>query len=90
MKLWKLASALAVFAVLCSASSLAARAADPENTMIITLKDGDVTIALDPTWRQSMSRRSRSWCARAPTTTSPSTASSTASWRRPATCSSAT
>ena len=48
MKLWKLASALAVFAVLF-ASSFAARAADPENTMIITLKDGDVTIALDPT-----------------------------------------
>ena len=47
MKLWKLASALAVFAVLF-ASSIAARAADPENTMIITLKDGDVTIALRP------------------------------------------
>ena len=29
-------------------SSLAARAADPENTLIITLKDGDVTIALRP------------------------------------------
>jgi cyclophilin family peptidyl-prolyl cis-trans isomerase len=47
MKLWKLASALAVFAVLV-ASSLAARAADPENTMIITLKNGDVTVALRP------------------------------------------
>ena len=47
MKFWKLASALAVFAVLF-ASSFAARAADAENTMIITLKDGDVTIALDP------------------------------------------
>ena len=47
MKFWKLASALAAFAVLF-ASSFAARAADPENTMIITLKDGDVTIALDP------------------------------------------
>ena len=47
MKLWKLASALAVFAILF-ASSIAARASDPENTMIITLKDGDVTIALRP------------------------------------------
>ena len=46
MKLWKLASALAAFAVFFSAS--VAQAADPENTMIITLKDGDVTIALDP------------------------------------------
>jgi peptidylprolyl isomerase len=47
MKLWKLASAFAVFAVVF-ASSIVARAADPENTMIITLKDGDVTIALRP------------------------------------------
>ena len=47
MKLWKLASALAVFAILF-ASSIAARAADPENTMIITLKDGNVTIGLRP------------------------------------------
>src|SRR5215212_963268 len=47
MKLWKLASALAVFAVLF-ASSFTARAADPENTMIIALKIGEVTIALDP------------------------------------------
>jgi cyclophilin family peptidyl-prolyl cis-trans isomerase len=47
MKLWKLASAFAVFAIMF-ASSIAARAADPENTMIITLKDGDVTIALRP------------------------------------------
>jgi cyclophilin family peptidyl-prolyl cis-trans isomerase len=47
MKLWKLASALAVFTLLFG-SSIAARAADPENTMIITLKDGDVTIALRP------------------------------------------
>ena len=48
MKLWKLASALAVLAVLL-ASPFAAQAADPENMMIITLKGGDVTIALDPT-----------------------------------------
>ena len=43
-----------------------------------------------PTSRRSMSRRSRSWCAKAPMTTSPSTASSTASWPRPATSSTAT
>jgi cyclophilin family peptidyl-prolyl cis-trans isomerase len=47
MKLWKLASAFAVFAVLFSLSP-AARAADPEDTLIIALKDGDVTIALRP------------------------------------------
>jgi cyclophilin family peptidyl-prolyl cis-trans isomerase len=45
MKLSQLASAFAAFAIVLS-FSLAARAADPENTMIITLKDGDVTIAL--------------------------------------------
>ena len=60
MQFWKLASALAVFAALF-ASSFAARAADAENTMIITLKDGDVTIALSPTSRRSMSSRSRRW-----------------------------
>ena len=43
----KLASAIAFLAILLG-SSLAARAADPEITMIITLKDGDVTIALRP------------------------------------------
>ena len=47
MQLRKLASAFVVFAALF-ASSFAAFAADPENTMIITLKDGDVTIALRP------------------------------------------
>jgi peptidylprolyl isomerase len=47
MKSLKLASAIAFLIVLLG-SSLAARAADPENTMIITLKDGDVTIALRP------------------------------------------
>jgi len=46
MKPWKLASALAFFALLLAGSP--ARAADPENTMIITLKDGDVTVALRP------------------------------------------
>ena len=47
MKSLKLAAAIA-FAVMLFGSSLGARAADPENTLIITLKDGDVTIALDP------------------------------------------
>ena len=47
MSFSKFASAIAFLAILFG-SSLAARAADPENTMIITLKDGDVTIALRP------------------------------------------
>jgi cyclophilin family peptidyl-prolyl cis-trans isomerase len=47
MKSLKLASAIA-FLIMLFGSSLMARAADPENTMIITLKDGDVTIALRP------------------------------------------
>jgi cyclophilin family peptidyl-prolyl cis-trans isomerase len=47
MKSLKLASAI-VFAIALLGSSLMARAADPENTMVITLRDGDVTIALMP------------------------------------------
>ena len=47
MQLKKLASFLVVLAGLVTAS-VPAYAADPENTMIITLKDGDVTIALRP------------------------------------------
>ena len=47
MKSLKFASAI-VFLIALFGSSLMARAADPENTMIITLKDGDVTIALRP------------------------------------------
>ncbi|TPI51106.1 peptidylprolyl isomerase [Mesorhizobium sp. B2-8-1] len=47
MQLKKLASFLVVLAGLVTASA-SAYAADPENTMIITLKDGDVTIALRP------------------------------------------
>ena len=47
MQLKKLASFLVVLAGLVIAS-VSAYAADPENTMIITLKDGDVTIALRP------------------------------------------
>jgi peptidylprolyl isomerase len=47
----------ALFATtLIGAVSLAvpALAADPDNTMIITLKDGDVTIALSPIFRPSI------------------------------------
>jgi peptidylprolyl isomerase len=47
MQLKRLASFLVVLAGLVTAS-VSAHAADPENTMIITLKDGDVTIALRP------------------------------------------
>lgn len=47
MQLKKLASSFVVLAGLL-AGSVAAFAADPENTMIITLKSGDVTIALRP------------------------------------------
>ncbi|BCG88131.1 MULTISPECIES: peptidylprolyl isomerase [unclassified Mesorhizobium] len=47
MQLKRLASFLVVLAGLLTAS-VSAYAADPENTMIITLKDGDVTIALRP------------------------------------------
>src|SRR4051812_38098874 len=47
MQLKRLASSLVVIAALV-AGTFAAHAGDPENTMIITLKDGDVTIALRP------------------------------------------
>ncbi|MER9234058.1 peptidylprolyl isomerase [Mesorhizobium sp. M0622] len=47
MQLKKLASLLVMLAGLVTAS-VSAFAADSENTMIITLKDGDVTIALRP------------------------------------------
>jgi len=47
MQLKRLASFLVVLAGLLTAS-VSVYAADPENTMIITLKDGDVTIALRP------------------------------------------
>jgi cyclophilin family peptidyl-prolyl cis-trans isomerase len=46
MQLKKLASSFVVVAALLGSSL--AFAAEPENTMIITLKDGDVTIALRP------------------------------------------
>ena len=41
---------LAAFVVLAglAAGSVSASAAEPENTMVITLKDGDVTVALRP------------------------------------------
>ncbi|ESZ41186.1 peptidyl-prolyl cis-trans isomerase [Mesorhizobium sp. L2C054A000] len=47
MQLKKLASFLVVLAGLVT-SSVSAFAAEPENTMVITLKNGDVTIALRP------------------------------------------
>lgn len=47
MQLKRLATCLIVLIGLVTAS-VSAYAADPENTMIITLKDGDVTIALRP------------------------------------------
>ncbi|RWA64438.1 MAG: peptidylprolyl isomerase [Mesorhizobium sp.] len=47
MQLKKLATFLVVLAGLVTAS-VSAFAADPESTMIITLKDGDVTVALRP------------------------------------------
>ncbi len=47
MKFKGFAASLVVFAGLAT-GSVSAFAADPENTMIITLKDGDVTIALRP------------------------------------------
>lgn len=47
MQLRKLASSFVVLAGLL-AGSAAAIAAEPENTMIITLKGGDVTVALRP------------------------------------------
>ncbi len=40
--------ALATLVLGLAAASLPASAADPENTMVITLKDGDVTVALRP------------------------------------------
>ena len=45
MQLMKFAASLVVLAGLAAGSS-SAFAAEPENTMIVTLKDGDVTIAL--------------------------------------------
>jgi cyclophilin family peptidyl-prolyl cis-trans isomerase len=47
MQLKRLATCLVVLIGLVTAS-VSAYAADPENTMIITLKDGDVTVALRP------------------------------------------
>jgi cyclophilin family peptidyl-prolyl cis-trans isomerase len=47
MQLKRLATCLVVLFGLVTAS-VSAYAADPENTMIITLKDGDVTVALRP------------------------------------------
>lgn len=47
MQLMKIVASLVVLAGLASASH-SAFAAEPEDTMVITLKDGDVTVALRP------------------------------------------
>ncbi|WP_425475738.1 peptidylprolyl isomerase [Mesorhizobium hunchu] len=47
MKLKGLAASLVILAALAGGAT-SALAADPENTMVITLKDGDVTVALRP------------------------------------------
>ncbi len=47
MQLKKLASSFVVLSALLLGAQTAF-AADPENTMVITLKDGDVTVALQP------------------------------------------
>lgn len=49
MQLAKLAASfVAISLMMAAAAALPAYAADPDDTMIITLKDGDVTIALRP------------------------------------------
>ena len=47
MKLKGLAASFVILAALAGGAT-SALAADPENTMVITLKDGDVTVALRP------------------------------------------
>ena len=46
MQFRKLVSSIALIGTLMAFAP--ARAAEPENTMVITLKDGDVTVALRP------------------------------------------
>ena len=59
LKSLRILAATAILAV-----SAPAFAADPENTLVITLKDGDVTVALSPQLAPSMSSRSRRLPAR--------------------------
>ena len=56
----------------------------PENTLILETSRGPVTSSSGPTSPRTTSPASRSWRARASMTAWCSTASSTASWRRPA------
>ncbi|KXF77571.1 peptidylprolyl isomerase [Paramesorhizobium deserti] len=48
MSMFRTAVAVAAFFAFSLMASLSARAADPENTLVLTLKDGDVVIALRP------------------------------------------
>ncbi|GAB1582192.1 peptidylprolyl isomerase [Phyllobacterium phragmitis] len=48
MSMFPKAIAVAVFFAFSLMASLSARAADPENTLVLTLKDGEVVIALRP------------------------------------------
>lgn len=48
MRLFRLASFAVALVATLGLATLTARAADPENTLILTLKGGDVTIALRP------------------------------------------
>ncbi|HEV7414794.1 MAG TPA: peptidylprolyl isomerase [Tianweitania sediminis] len=48
MRRFKLVTAALAMAVALLTGSVAAQAAEPENTLVLTLKDGDVTIALRP------------------------------------------
>jgi cyclophilin family peptidyl-prolyl cis-trans isomerase len=48
MRIFRLASLVLAFAVSMAATNLPARAASPEDTLVLTLKSGDVTIALRP------------------------------------------
>jgi peptidylprolyl isomerase len=48
MSIFRTAMAAAAIVAFTFAASLSARAADPENTLILTLKDGDVVIGLRP------------------------------------------
>jgi hypothetical protein len=58
---------------------------DPENTLVVETTQGTMTIEMLPDLAPGTSRGSRNWPGKAPMTASCSTASSRASWRRPAT-----
>lgn len=48
MSIFRTAMAAAALVAFTLTASVSARAADPENTLVLTLKDGDVVIALRP------------------------------------------